>query len=870
MTVAAPLDRRALLVGIVRERERRQPPADLHPKQLVAFNTDATEVLYGGAAGGGKALALDTPVPTPAGWTTMGDIRVGDTVFDERGVPCRVVAATEVMHGRPCYAVRFSDGAAIVADAEHQWLTSTVAERQAFARSTEDFRARRRASRTLRGTGKRPDLVLANAQRSYDCAAPMTSAVRTTEQIAATIAARNRTNHAVAVAGSLQLPDVNLPVDPYVLGAWLGDGTSSQGAGFTSADIDIIETIRAAGYVVRKRASKYGWGILGLHARLRSLGLINNKHVPQTYLRASATQRLELLRGLMDTDGSCNIAGACEFTTTDRPLADGTVELLRTLGIKATVTEGVATIGGRAIGPKYRIKFSTAQRVFHLRRKADRQITEERGVQSLRMIVAATPIASVPVRCIQVDSPSHLFLAGREMIPTHNSHLMRRAAIRWCQWIPDLQVYLFRREFSDLYKNHMEGPSGFPALLGEMMQRGEARIVWSKNQIRFANGSVIHLCHCQHDKDVYGYQGAEIHVLMIDELTQWARGMYTFLRSRVRLGALKIPTWLKGLFPRCLLGANPGGIGHNWVKADFIDIAPALEIVAMPSAEGGMNRQFIPARLEDNPTMTANDPDYESKLEGIGSPELARAMRLGDWDIVAGGFFDDLWMRDVHVVKPFPLPTSWRLNRSFDWGSSKPFSVGWWAESDGSDVKLPNGTTLRTVRGDLFHIAEWYGWNGTPNEGSKMLAVDIAKGIAQRERQWRQSLGWVVHPGPADTAIWTNENGMCIADDMKKAGVTWTEADKSPGSRANGWERIRMLLKQAYAPASGPRESPGLFVFDNCTHFIRTVPVLPRDPHKTDDIDTKAEDHAADMARYRITEKRVDRRMSVGTFSIGW
>ncbi|MDI3341607.1 MAG: terminase family protein, partial [Sphaerobacter sp.] len=194
------------------------------------------------------------------------------------------------------------------------------------------------------------------------------------------------------------------------------------------------------------------------------------------------------------------------------------------------------------------------------------------------------------------------------------SHLMRLAAITWCQWVPGLQVYLFRREFPDLFKNHMEGPGSFPALLGPLLAAGEARIVWGKNQIRFRNGSVIHLCHCQYPKDVYGYQGAEIHVLMIDELTQWTREMYTFLRSRVRLGGLRVPPWLRHLFPRILCGANPGGRGHNWVKADFIDIAAPLAITPMPKSEGGMLRQYIPARLEDNPSLLANDPDYESRL----------------------------------------------------------------------------------------------------------------------------------------------------------------------------------------------------------------------------------------------------------------
>ena len=429
------------------------------------------------------------------------------------------------------------------------------------------------------------------------------------------------------------------------------------------------------------------------------------------------------------------------------------------------------------------------------------------------------------------------------------SHLMRRAAITWCQWIPGLQVYLFRREFPDLFKNHMEGPSSFPVLLADLLERKEARIVWGKNQIRFRNGSVIHLCHCQHPKDVFGYQGAEIHVLLIDELTQWTREMYTYLRSRVRVGGLPIPAWLRGLFPRILCGANPGGIGHNWVKAEWVDLCAPLAIVDTSAADGGMRRQFIPALLEDNPTLVENDPNYEARLEGLGTPDLVKAIRWGIWDIVSGGMFDDLWDRTKHVVAPFPIPSSWSIDRSFDWGSSKPFSVGWWAESDGTTA--PNGRTY--PRGTLFRIGEWYGWNGRPDEGSKMLAVEIARGILEREQQ----AGWPVRRGPADSSIYDVENGVCIAADMERLGVYWDEADKSPGSRKNGWELLRKRLKAA---RDGSKDDPGLYVFDTCTHFIRTVPVLPRDTRtgKTDDVDTKAEDHVGDETRYRVLA--IDRR----------
>ncbi len=424
------------------------------------------------------------------------------------------------------------------------------------------------------------------------------------------------------------------------------------------------------------------------------------------------------------------------------------------------------------------------------------------------------------------------------------SYLMRVAAIIWCSLIPGLQVYVFRRLFTDLWKNHMEGPSGFPALLAPWVAAKLVKINFSDNSIEFWNKSKIFLCHCQYEKDVLKYQGAEIHVLLVDELTHFTDKIYRFLRGRVRLAGLTIPPQFKGMFPRIICGSNPGAIGHNWVKFAFIDNAKEYEIRRMPKTEGGMLRQFIPARLEDNPALVKSDPDYDERLEGLGDPELVRAMREGDWDIVAGGMFDDLWKRHKHVIEPFEIPSSWTIDRSFDWGSSAPFSVGWWAESDGT--KAPNGRTY--PRGTLFRIYEWYGWSGKPNVGCKMLAVEIARGILEREQEW----GIKAKPGPADSSIFDTDNGVCIADDMADAGVRWTEADKSPGSRKNGAERLRKFLKAAL---QWPMESPGLFVFDRCTHFIRTVPVLPRDERHRDDVDTDAEDHVYDETRYKVLER---------------
>lgn len=431
------------------------------------------------------------------------------------------------------------------------------------------------------------------------------------------------------------------------------------------------------------------------------------------------------------------------------------------------------------------------------------------------------------------------------------SHLMRVAAIVWCAEIASLQVYLFRRLSDDLFKNHMAGSGSFLELLGPWMVAGLVKYNGSKNYLEFWNGSRIWLCHCQHEKDRLKYQGAEIHVLMIDELTHFTEVIYRFLRGRCRLGGLKIPAKYAGMFPRVLAGSNPGGIGHTFARRMFVKIAAPMTIVQQPSSEGGMTRQFIPARLEDNPTLTENDPDYVTRLSGLGSPALVKAMRDGDWDIVAGGALDDVW--DQRLVLPqFRVPSRWRTDRTLDWGSAKPFSVGWWAEANGEEAVLPNGHLFCPPAGTLIRFYEWYGSREVgSNEGLKLGSIAVAQGIKEREASMRhrQIIAGEVFPGPADNAIGKVEDGdsKSVKDNMADEGVHWTESDKSPGSRING---LQLLRDRMTASAKG--EGPGIFFTENCVAATSTLPILSRDPHNPEDVNSAEEDHAYDEIRYKV------------------
>ncbi|CCH90932.1 Primary replicative DNA helicase; intein [Modestobacter italicus] len=419
--------------------------------------------------GVGKALALDTPVATPHGWTTMGEVTVGDEVIGADGRPTTVVAATEVMTGRPCYEVHFSDGSVIVADAQHQWLTDT--------------RASRRAAQEARVRGGAPRV---------------SAAVRTTEELARTVrceTADARLNHSVTNAAPLELPEAALPLPPYALGVWLGDGTSAS-AHFTSADPEIAAYIEGDGLVVERTSAELRYvmrlpnrgavaarpcpmcgelfvprtsqvqtcgktcggklraaGGVGLSATcpdcggpssglvqcascradhgtvtglLRSLGVLDDKHVPTSYLRASVGQRRALLAGLLDTDGTVAASGVVQFAVTNQRLAEDVRELIAGLGHRVRMSRKRVAGRSEASSTCFTLTFSTDDEVFRLERK--KLLHKERGARTftargVRFVTEVRPIASVPVRCIQVDAEDHLFLAGRSFIPTHNSTL---------------------------------------------------------------------------------------------------------------------------------------------------------------------------------------------------------------------------------------------------------------------------------------------------------------------------------------------------------------------------------------------------------------------------------------------------------------
>lgn len=384
------------------------------------------------------------------------------------------------------------------------------------------------------------------------------------------------------------------------------------------------------------------------------------------------------------------------------------------------------------------------------------------------------------------------------------------------------QAYLFRRTYPELEDTLIaEALRSIPKALFQYNA--------SKHDLRFVNGSVMRFRHCQSEKDVWLYQGAEMHGLYIDELTHFSKSMYDYFKTRLR-----VPARFGRFQPVTRCASNPGGIGHSWVKTHFVDAGPPLipHKRRIASATLGKTQtrtvQYIPSLATENPHISL---DYVFELEQKPAA-LRKALLLGDWNAFEGQVFaefvdDPAHYHDqlhTHVIEPFAIPTHWKRYRSFDFGYSHPFSVGWWAMS-------PDGTAYR--------YREWYGCTSEPNVGLKLSPREIARGIAEREADERREGLRIL--GVADPAIWDVSTGISIENQMSAEGVYFEKADNS---------RLPGKMQMHYRLGFDSDGRPGLYIFRTCREWLRTVPTLPYSATKAEDVDTDAEDHAYDETRY--------------------
>jgi hypothetical protein len=351
-----------------------------------------------------------------------------------------------------------------------------------------------------------------------------------------------------------------------------------------------------------------------------------------------------------------------------------------------------------------------------------------------------------------------------------------------------------------------------------------------KKLFRFADGGRVRFRPLESVSDAEKYQGQNLSDAAVEEA-----GNYPDPKPIDRLfGALRSTS---GVPTQLILTANPGGPGHHWIKGRYIDPAPmGLKLLTRKLSNGAdHNYVYVPSRVQHNRILLQADPGYINRLHLVGSPELVKAWLEGDWSVIAGAFFPEFSL-PKHVITPFSIPEQWTRFRSMDWGSARPFSVGWYAISDGALPGIPKNC--------LVKYREWYGCT-EPNVGLKLTAEEVAAGIAKRE------VGDKIAYAVLDPAAWKMEGGPSVAERMARCEYKIQFA-KADNARLMGWDQLRARLK-------GDEDGVQLLFFNTCQHTIRTLPAAQHDDNKAEDVDTEGEDHALDETRYACMSRPFQR-----------
>lgn len=446
------------------------------------------------------------------------------------------------------------------------------------------------------------------------------------------------------------------------------------------------------------------------------------------------------------------------------------------------------------------------------------------------------------------------------------SHSLRWDAVMFCLRNPGMEAYLFRRTYSELEDNHIR-----PIIRELPMEIGQ--YLPSKNIYQFKNGSRIVFCHCEHTNDYLKYMGAEFHWLGLDEASLMEPIQIIELRARVRLGGFSEKIVDKEFLPRIIMTSNPGGPSHNLLKRTFIDAAPPMNYFhdktlrdpRKPDDKGWLSI-FIPARMEDNVFL---DESYGSVF-GAMAPERARALREGDWDAVEGAALHNL-SKSVHGVKPFTIPTHWTRFMSMDWGTAKPFSVGWYCVA-GENTWIKNNDHIPETKenpdrrvfiphGSIIRYNEWYGWDGQKEDvGIRLDSVTVAQGIIEREKEMNlKEIDYRV----CDSAMYAQHDGPSPAERMMYTTGGRIVLRKVPKDRTANYNEILSRLnpvRHEIETENGTKriKAPTLFITTNCSQAWRTLPPLLLDSNNPDKgPGEKQEDHVYDELAYACASRPV-------------
>lgn len=641
---------------------------DPHPFQKPVHDSNARFRVCVCGRRSGKDLWIETPILTSNGFKLLKNIQDGDVVFDENGNPCNVIKAKEILYNRPCYKITFSDGSEIIASNTHDWVVEDKSYRKNISRNPHTKKNK------LKVTTKyiHDNLMIERSD------------------------GKKETNFSIPVCKPVKFSKKDLLLDPYFLGLWLGDGDSNN-AVISKPDEEIItylmEYASSVGDNAWIRAKqnkcpqvKISHKNSYIYSSLKHYKLLNNKHIPHEYLTSSKEQRLELIQGLIDSDGYIK-NGRIEFCNTNKRLAEDVLQLILSMGIKASLIESDAKLYGIVVSKKYRIYFTTDQKVARLTRKANEIKLLHKSDIYRRFIVACEPVDSVPTRCLAVDSPSHLFLCGKSLIPTHNTTLALNEILK-AAWVNKDKL----ARIWYVAPNYRQAKTVAWEMIKEIIPE---QIIASVNEaelmIRLVNGSIIELKGADAQDSL---RGSKIFFVVLDEYASMKR---TVWEEIIRPSMADVPG------SKAIFIGTPAGM-HNHFKTLY------------DKASSGKAKDWAAWTFKTGDNPYVSNEELEELRKGT-DPTIFKQEYEAEFVEMAGAIYP-MFKREIHCVDPFEIPEHYERVVGMDWGMRNATAIIFAAISNKGEIIVydtlyGNGKTVsqwaNIIRGrhDYENITQW-------------------------------------------------------------------------------------------------------------------------------------------------------------------
>lgn len=740
----------------------------LHEGQISAlkplYDKDIDIIFIAAARKFGKMLDLDTPILTPSGWVRNGDLKEGDIIYDEKGREQTILQTHPIKISPQAYRVHFDNGETIDACADHLWLTYTKNDR----------------------------------------ARDKTPTVKNTQEIFDTQMYGKEYNHSIPYTEAIKMEPKDLPIDPYVLGLWLGDG-SSDDARFTTVDDELIDYIKYEGYSVTKYDYKEHY-VKGLVPKLKELNLLRNKHIPTQYLLGSIEQRYALLQGLMDSDGTINDRGnSCTFDNTNKNLAEGVHQLVSSLGMKATSKERQGKLYGVEKKLCYRVFFHPlGNPVFRLKRKQNKVSSFKKRYKH-HTIVMVEKIDSKPMRCISVSGDSNLYLASKSMIPTHNTELAIYAAWRYALENPGAMIYFVGPEKDHLSKIYWTSKR-LPEFLGEDSSKYIRDKKDRERIIEFHNKSVILLMGSENWK---AGQGHDPDLLIYDEFKAFHPKFHTEMGpNRAAKGAKLI-----------IIGTQPKVGDRN--KQEYEEIAEYCR--------ESKNAFYMEATTWDNPIC------HQPRIKRIIDAEIERLRLAGKEDEVQREYYSKIvpggsnsvfptFKREKHVVSQDMMLK--RINEN-------PAQFSFYNVIDPAGRGIFGGifAAMHKTTKHIFILDEIYEKDRIESTTSRMIPkiLEKMKELAPtlKPQQWIK--------------LCDEHETLYISEIYSSYGLSYGKTDKNNNKKEGGVAVIRdaFLLDR-------------VFIADNCVNTIKEIEEYAYNEQGEIPKNHRVMDHTIDCFRYML------------------